>query len=112
MTFFHASPELLALLHPTKMGRDGIVYACVSTTVEQAMYWAEVLSSSRQCKVEDFVIHEVFVPDAEYVEDYVGHYRIERYGRMKVACDVCPHVDVDGEVCIFAPAIVIRAFRP
>ena len=94
------------------MGSDGSLYACVSTTVEQAVYWAGVLSSSRQCKVEDFVIHEVFVPDAEYVEDCVGHYRFERYGRMKVACDVSPHDDVDGEVCIFAPATVIRAFRP
>jgi len=112
MRFYHVSPELLDVVKPTKTGRDGIAYACVSTTVEQAMYWAELLSGSRHIEVEDFVIHEVFVPDAEYVEDCLGHYRFERRGRMKVACDVCPHVDVDGEVCIFAPATVVRAFRP
>jgi len=112
MTFFHASPELLDVVKPTKTGRDGTLYACVATTVEQAVYWAGILYGSREVKVEDFVIHEVFVPYAEYVEDCVGHYRIERYGCMKVACDVRPHEDVDGEVCIFAPATVVRAFRP
>lgn len=121
--FYHVSPADLKVgdkLKLTKRDRKtNRPYACLSTTIEQAKYWINVLKSRNNGAAK---IYAVEVPDNDIVYDGMdynedgtqkhGYYLFEtgiRADMTKKARDVKEHIaDMDTEVCVFAEYFIVK----
>lgn len=118
MIFYHVSPiPGLKTIRPTKevggfanfeesiFFKNPKKYACLSTSKEQALYWAKVLSYCR--RQDTWFLYRVYVPKKTKVIDLPGRYLFEGYDPAKSekpAGDVVPHTgeyNIDGEIAIF-----------
>lgn len=107
MPLFHVSPIHLAIGTVLAAGSRG--YVCLSTSLEQATYWAITLfgrADTRRGRLESCFVYEVVVLGDGMVEDCRGHYAFEYDGVVKPASEVVPHDDLDGEVVARNPVVV------
>lgn len=106
-TFYHASLLPFKEGDMVKPGRKR-GYVCLATTPKQGEYWRGVLASSRRLGAKaGWKLFAVELPIETPVEDCRGHYHFEYPGEEKLAGEVEPHTDVDGEVNVRQPIKVV-----
>jgi len=104
MIFYHVSPFSVQPGTRLKLNKGRI---CLATTPEQAIYWSVALAESRP-EFSTWYIYAVEVPDEIIVEDCQGHYHFETPGQKKLAKEVMPHTDPDGEVVLYEEVASIK----
>lgn len=107
---FHCSKNYIPkgeILRPTPHITRERPYVCMASSLSQAIYWAFIFSECRWTPPVRIFIYKVEVGGDQLVEDCRGHYAFEREGVKKMAWEVTPHDDLDGEVVTENPVQVV-----
>lgn len=120
MIFYHTTSkkEINSVIPFVSSRFSSKKYACLSTSLKQAEFWATMIARSRCFDEEtgawekgEFYIYSIEVPDNELVENCPGHYHFEKPGQFMKAIDVTEHIDCDGEVNIYKEVPIIALIK-